>query len=781
MRKIISMNQGWVFHKGDVEIPYPSSADKGPVYSQAKTTRKLIGPGAYKYFDRPNPYHRDGRFVEMRSENWRPVNLPHDYIISQTPNEEKGNCATGYFEYDNAWYRKHFDIEEEWRGKRILLRFGAIAGESTIYLNGCLMKHNFSYFNSFEIDITDYVFFDKENVLAVYVNGKGFQGWWYQGAGIYRNVDMVVTEPVALDLYGVYAPAKKLDEATWSVDFETTVINDLDYDTEFKVESDIIDADGTVVATGYGEGVAAYKDKAVINYSTKVNNPKLWDTETPNLYNITTRVYVKGELVDEDYTRIGFRTIEANPETGFYLNGKHTIIQGVCCHQDFGLTGIALPENVARYKVELIKQMGANGFRTSHYQNCDATMDALDELGMIVFNETRWFESTEENLEQLRMHVKRDRNRPSVVFWSTGNEEYYHITEQGPKIHKRMAAAIRKLDNTRFITSAQSEDPTISTIFDDCDVIAINYKHAAYDEVRKKYPNKAFISSENCATGTTRDWNYDSNGYRIKDKDRDTNAWYISREKNWKHFMARPYIMGGYQWDSIEHRGESVWPQLCSKSGAIDLFLQKKGAFYQNKSHWTTEPMVHIVPHWNFKGLEGEEIVVTVYTNCDELELFVNGVSQGVQQIEKYGHGEWNVIYAPGELKVIGRKDGKDVAEQTKKTTKKAERLVLRQDLGMRANLKDVAIFTCECVDEDGNIVPDAIPFVHFSVNEEAEIVGTGSDNCDHKKVTLPERKMYAGKITIGVRARTEDLDEIRLVAFNEDLGSALIKVPVIK
>jgi len=235
--------------------------------------------------------------------------------------------------------------------------------------------------------------------------------------------------------------------------------------------------------------------------------------------------------------------------------------------------------------------------------------------------------------------------------------------------------------------------------------------------------------------------------------------------------------MGGYQWDSIEHRGEAVWPQLCSKSGAIDLFLQKKGAFYQNVSHWTDEPMVHIVPHWNLKGLEGNEVVVTVYTNCDELELFLNGESLGKQEIEKYGHGEWNVVYVPGELKVVGKRNGEVVAEHVRKTSKKPHRLVLKQDLSFKANMSDVGLFTCYCVDEDGNEVPNATPFVEFSVNEEFEIVGTGSDNCDHNKVTLPERKMYAGKITIGVRSRTEEMKEMKLYASNEDLGMAVIKV----
>ena len=795
MRKVISLNKGWMFHKGDIEVNYPVNDDKGPVYSQSKTIRKHTGPAAYGYYDAFNPYYRF-KDIDMRSGNWKHVNVPHDYIIGQTPTEE-GNCATGYFIYDNAWYRKHFEPDQEWKGKRVILQFGGIAGDATIYLNGCLMKHNFSAFNEFDVDITDNIYFDRENVLAIYVFGKRFEGWWYQGAGIYRNVNLVVTEPVALDRYGVYAPATKVNDKLWRVDFQSTVVNDYDEDKNIAVESDIVDVDGTVVATAKAEGKAEFRSKTTLKYLAEVNDPKIWDTETPNLYKVVTRVYVDGVLSDEDYTRIGFRTIAVDAKDGFILNGRKVLIKGVCMHQDFGLTGLVLPDNVAKYKLDLIKQMGSNGVRLCHYMHCERTMDLLDEMGMIVFDETRWFESTEESLEQLRVLVMRDRNRPSVVFWSTGNEEYYQKTAEGPRIHKRMAALIRKLDNTRFITSAQSNDPHLSTVFPYCDVISINYNHRFYDEVHEMYPDKPVLSSENCATGTTRDWLIESNNYgRVRDKDRDTNHWFLGREKNWKFFTERSYIMGGYQWDSIEHRGEAVWPQLCSKSGAIDLFLQKKGAFYQNVSHWTDEPMAHIVPHWNLKGLEGEEVVVTVYTNCEELELYLNGVSLGKQEIEKYGHGEWNVAYEPGELKVIGRKGGKDVVEHVRKTTKKPYRLVLRQDLKFKADGSEVGLFTCECVDEDGLVVPNASPFVKFSVNEEFEIVGTGSDNCDHNKVTLPERKMYEGKITIAVRSKGEAVasssvsapltvlptpKEMKLYAMNDDLGMAVIKVDIEK
>lgn len=747
MRKQIDLNENWLFHKGDIKVPRPT--DKGPTYTQSKTVRKLIGPAAYRYYDKPDSYDLDGG---VRSEGWKYVNIPHDYVIEQNMCESENN-AHGFLKYDNAWYRKHFSLDEEVRGKRIVLMFEGITGHSTIYLNGCLMKHNFSSYNSFSVDISANVYFDRENIIAVYVNTEEFEGWWYQGGGIYRDVTLLITDPVAIDIYGVYAPVKKIEEKRWSVDFETTVLNDTYEDCTVSVVSIIYDNCGNEAASAKAEGKVPLREKTVLKYSANVFDPLLWNTDSPNLYTVKTVLTSKNGMADESKTRIGFRKIELIAQKGLFVNGIKTFIKGVCCHQDFGLTGLAVPDNIARYKIELMKEMGANGFRTTHYQNSAATMDALDELGFLVMDETRWFETTDEAMEQLETLVKRDRNRPSVIFWSTGNEEPLQACENGRLIHKAMAARIKKLDNTRFITAAECHSPDNSTIYDDCDLVGVNYNLELYDKIHQQYPNKMLFASECCATGTIRDWNLpgDLNG-KIIDKDHDTSNWFKGREKTMKFFNERPYIIGAYQWAAVEHRGEAEWPVVCSKSGAIDLFLQKKGAFYQNQSHWTDKPMAHIVPHWNFKGLEGEPIVVTVYTNCNELELFLNGESLGRKSVEKYGHGEWNVDYTPGTLLVSGYLDGKLVAGDERKTSKHADRLVLHADNTFTANGTDIALFTCECVDEDGLPVPNAAEYVKFSVTAPARLVGTGSANDDHNKVTLAERRMYAGKITVAVR-----------------------------
>jgi beta-galactosidase len=426
MRIITELNNDWNFHKGDIKIPRP--VEKGPVYSQSKNERKLIGPAAYYYFDKPDAFYEER---EMRSEGWKSVNLPHDYIINQD-NDPTQNNAHGYFKYENAWYRKTIGIQNKgYEDKRLLLQFDGIAGQSVVYVNGRLVKRNYSAYNSFEVDITENVYFDKNNVIAVYVNTDEFEGWWYQGGGIYRDVRLVVTEKTAIDRYGVYAPYEKINETDWKINFETTLVNTDYEDKTAEVISYVIGKNGDVTASARAEAVLERCGKTTVKYSAIVNNPLLWSVNAPNLYQIKTELLLNGEVVDTDLTRIGFRTIELSAEKGFLINGEKTIIKGVNCHQDFGITGLAVPKNIYAYRIKLLKEMGCNGYRTSHYQHPADEMDLFDENGFVVMDETRWFETSEYALEMLDVLVKRDRNRPSVMFWSTGNAERTHITDMG--------------------------------------------------------------------------------------------------------------------------------------------------------------------------------------------------------------------------------------------------------------------------------------------------------------------------------------------------------------
>lgn len=749
MREKLCFDRDWKCHHGEIFRNIPR--EKGPVYESSKTQRALWGPACVNYSDRSDGYGDPDK--EVCTEDWYGVKLPHDYIISQEPKRENNN-ARGFFNYHNAWYRKTFDLPAEDEGKRISIYFEGVATHADVWVNGCLCKHNFCGYTPFEVDITDVAIIGGQNTVAVYVRADAHEGWWYEGAGIYRHVWLIKTASVSVDLYGVYVHPEK-DGDVWNVPVDVTVRNDSVKERKVTVTNDIVSADGTVVATMCGDVCIQPKYKQEISLSAQVSSPDLWDTENPNMYKVVTHITENGEDIDCVCTDFGFRTIEFDADRGFFLNGKRTFIKGMCCHQDYGLTGKAMPDNIHRYRVKLLKEMGANGYRTAHYPHAELTMDALDKAGMLVLDETRWFESSDEGIEQLEMLVKRDRNRPGVIMWSIGNEEPIVKTERGRKIAETLAAVVKRLDKTRPVTCAISHDPATSPANAALDVLGANYNLWQLDDMRKNYPDKPIFSSECCATSSTRGWyiNDDSKLGYLYAYDRDTNSWWSGREKTIKFFDERPWIFGFFQWAGIEHRGETVWPRLCSQAGAIDLFLQKKDAFYQNQSHFTDKPMIHILPHWNQQGREGEVIDVWAYTNCDSAELFLNGQSLGVCDIEKFGHAEWKVAYQPGELKAIGYVKGKEVVSDIVKTSGPAYRLCLRlEDEDVYAGRNDVAILTCYCEDEQGNFVPDANPTVSFACNGPGLILATGSDVCDHVPVYSVERKMREGLISVAVQ-----------------------------
>ena len=793
MKEIISFNKDWRFHLGDIEVQ--EAKLKSPMYIEAKAERKRCGPASRGYMDGTEYYNDSGLITH---ETWLPVDVPHDYIIGQEPKPENNNTL-GFFKYENAWYRKHFELPAEDDGRRISLYFEGVGVHCKVYVNGCYMLTNNCGYNSFEVDITDVAEFGGHNVVAIHIDATSeHEGWWYEGAGIYRPVWLIKSEPVAVDLYGVFVHPEKGENDVWALPVDTTLRNDDYVEKTAKVLSVAKDKDGNVVETLEGEILIPAREKATLKQKGEVKNPALWDIETPlNLYTVETTVTVDGEIVEKQTNRFGFRTIRFDKDLGFFLNGRSVKIKGVCCHQDYGLTGKAVPKRVQRYRLELLKEMGANGYRCAHYPHHDYTMNMLDELGFLTMAETRWYQSTPEGMEQLDMLIKRDRNHPCVVLWSAGNEEPLHRTPAGRRIAHAMLFRVRQLDPTRPVTTAVSHDPAHSTVADLIDVMGVNYNLTHFDLLHEKYPDVPLVSSECAATSTTRGWylaDCPERGY-VYGYDRDTNKSFLAREKTWQYFMARPWIAGGYQWAGIEHRGETVWPRLCSQAGAIDLYLNKKDAFYQNQSHWLDKPMVHLLPHWNWQGMEGEEIRVSCYTNCDCVELYLNGELIGKQDVEKWSHAEWQVKYVPGCLEAKGYKNGELVAEDKQETTGAPVklRLTLNSD-GVVADGEDVAIMTCDCLDAEGRHVPTASPFVRFYVQGDAglnaslryingiaqtcngQILGTGSDVCDHVPVTCHDRKMRAGLISVIARAGVQK-GTMYVVAEADGLEKAVLKV----
>lgn len=773
MREKFLFDDKWLFHRGDIDYAYPST--KGMTYISAKTERKHMGPACKDYYADPDCYNVN---KEQKSELWVEVTLPHDYIIGDIP-DVKYNNGLGFFNYDNAWYRKNFTLDKSDKEKRITLFFEGVASQATVYLNGCLLKHNFCGYTSFEVDITDTVDFEKENVLAVYVSTKEHEGWWYEGGGIYRHVWLIKTEKAAVDLWGVFVkPEYNAENDLWTLSCSADIRNDFDETKEITVKNTLIFLDGNILHFPEVKNNIDKRSIFTLSSSVTVKNPELWSPDSPVLHKIVTEVFTNADKTDEITTRFGFRYFNFDKDKGLFINNKNYKINGLCGHADCGLTGKAVSDNIHRYKVQLMKEMGANGYRTSHYMQAEALMDALDENGFIVLDETRWFESSDEGKEQLRTLIKRDRNRPSVFFWSIGNEETYFTYEQGNRIFRSLKAEIEKLDGTRPVTVAV-DFPKEEKVFSECDIIGINYNLDAYDEKKKQYPEKAFLATECSAIGRTRDWYFESDTNRSYNVDYElsNDCYFGSREKTWKFIYDRDYVIGGYQWIAFEYRGEAVWPRICSQSGCIDLFLQKKNSFYQNKAFWSKEPVLHLTPYWNFEGLEGKNIKVVTYANTEETELFLNGKSCGKQKTSRFIHGEWQVPYEPGELKAVGYNCGKAVISDIKVTSGKAYQLKLELDTkDVKANGKDIAIFSCFVVDKNGIYVPNASPTVEFICEGQGNVLSTGSDIADHSSIFSPVRKMRAGRIGVAVKLKKGD-GNLKLYAISEGLKSAIFEL----
>lgn len=769
MREKLLFDFGWRFHLGEIGVPAPLT--KMQTYLRAKTERALLGPAS--------PDYRDEE--DRCPDRWETVDLPHDYIIVETP-RETSNPALGCFDYPAAWYRNRFRLEDSDRGRHITIYFEGIAVHAEVYVNGCLMARSFGGYTPFEADITDIARFGGENVVAIRVDASDHEGWWYEGAGIYRHVWLIKTEKVCVDRWGVWVHPEKTGDRDWSIPVETTLRNFSDTPALVTLRTSLIDRQGREIATAESEAAALpARDKAVLRQTLAARDPLLWEIDEPALYTLRTALVSGGEEIDTVDTRFGFRTIAFDADRGFFLNGRPVKLKGVCCHQDYGLTGKAVPDRVHRYRLKLLREMGANAYRASHYPPAETAMDALDELGFLVMDETRRFESTPEGISQLKTMLLRDRNHPCVILWSLGNEEPLHATEAGARILRSMTAAVKKLDGTRPVTTAVCHDPLQSPAVGASEVIGVNYNLGLYDAIHAKYPTLPFVASECCAVGTTRGWylgDDPSRGY-LPAWDHPTGDFTCTREETWKHIMARNWVAGGFQWAGIEHRGETVWPRLCSQSGALDLFLQRKDAFYQNMSHWTEKPMVHLLPHWNQPGREGERLPVWVYSNCEEIELFQDGVSLGAQRPGRFGHGVWQVEYRPGCLIATGRVGGKEAARESVETTGPAAVLKLRlEDGGLKADHEDFAILTCYCEDAQGRFVPDAAPLIRFSCDGPGAIAATGSDISDHTPVSSPDRRMRAGLCAVLLRLGDKP-GALRVWACAEGLRPAALTLDV--
>ena len=737
--------------------------------------------------------------------HWRKLCLPHDWAIegdfyAGNPSGAGGGALPGGI----GWYRKHFllDCESE-PGGRYFIEFDGVYMNSTVYVNGQEVGHRPYGYSSFEYDITKYLK-RGDNVIAVKVdNSDQPNSRWYSGCGIYRHVWLTKTNAVHVKHWGVHV---QTDAKTGQIKVEADVEGN-----NYKVRNTVYDASGKEVGL-------------------KVKNPHLWSVEDPYIYKVRTQVLVGGKVVDEVWTTTGFRDFKFDAETGFWLNGKNFKLNGVCEHHDFGCLGAAVNEDAMHRKLSKLKAMGVNSIRSSHNPPAPELLNMCDTMGIIVMDESfdmwrrkktagdyaRFFEEWHER--DLTDLILRDRNHPSILMWSIGNEvleqwssadadeltleqanlilnaghdasTLAHGEEMSPNslLTRHLADIVKRYDTTRPILAGCNEPDPNNHLFKSgaIDIIGFNYHHQWVKDVPKNFPGKPFIFSESVSALQTRgyykmpsdeitwapqEWwlPYTDPSYMCSAYDNMHASWSSTHEETWDVVKHNAFVGGQYIWTGFDYIGEPTpygFPARSSYFGVIDLAGFPKDTYYMYQSEWTTKPVLHLFPHWNW--LEGQQIDMwCYYNNADEVELFINGKSQGVRRktgeqpegrydmhntkakLNSEYHVGWRVTFNPGEVKVVARKDGHVVGEQKIKTAGAPARIRLSKDY----QGKNTTFITAEVVDKDGNLCPWADDMIYFISEGDGKILGTDNGcQTSMENFKAPQRKAFFGKCMVVV------------------------------
>ncbi|MGZ3297980.1 MAG: beta-galactosidase GalA, partial [Asticcacaulis sp.] len=608
------------------------------------------------------------------------------------------------------------------------LEFDGVFRACIVMVNGYIVKEHQGGYTPFSLNINDVLNTDgKPNIIAVRVDASLGEGWFYEGAGIYRHVWLVKTHPVHIPQYGICVRPR----TDGVVEVTTTVRNDSE-----RHQSVVVIAGVNAPLVQSEHGINAGETIEVVQ-TVSVTHPVPWTLETPHLYRMIVTLSVDLSPVDQYETTFGFRDIKFDPDNGFFLNDKPVKIKGTCNHQDHAGIGAAVPDAIWAYRLQCLKEMGCNAIRTSHNPPAPELLDACDRMGILVVDETRMMTASDQGLDDLATMIRRDRNHPSVILWSIGNEEPQQGTERGAHIARTMKRLVNRLDPTRGITAAMDSGYG-QGITEVLDVIGFNYRDGVIDDFHAKFPKLPILGTETASTVATRgEYVTDPAKHRVRAYDLEAPWWANTAEGWWPHFDAKPYIGGGFIWTGFDYRGEptpySAWPSVSSQFGVLDTCGFPKDNYYYYRAWWRPEPLLHLFPHWNWEGSEGQMIPVWVYSNCDEIELFVNGRSAGRRQMQKDMHVEWSVPYAPGKLEAFGYKNGKVIIKDMRETAGPAARIVLTADrTTLSADGMDCAVIRAEIVDAKGRSVPKASNLIRFAVTGPAAVIGVGNGdpNC---------------------------------------------------
>ena len=742
VRETIRLDDGWKFAFGNAADP-----------------KKDFGCGTeyFNYLTKANSIHNEGPYVaNFNDSTWQEVKVPHDWVTilpyADVASHSHGYKTVGY-KYPKTsvgWYRKTINIPANDLGKHIALKFDGIFRNARVWFNGFYMGTEPSGYATQVYDVTEYVNYGGDNLICVRADATLEEGWFYEGAGIYRDAWLLKSAAVGVAPFGtfVYADLKQpYDKVTIYV--ETEVNNHSLTTQQCEVSHRLLDADGREVAKSEPSTITL-RAKQTLNsqlLTLNLNAPHLWSPADPYLYKVETTVKVDGRVTDVYETTTGIRDIEFDADRGFLLNGQPLKLKGVNMHQDHAGVGAAIPDALQAWRIKQLKKMGCNAYRASHNPMTPALLDICDREGILVIDENRLTGINEEHLRLLERMIKRDRNHPSVILWSNGNEEWgMENTIQGTRIAAAMREYTHLLDPTRHSTIANAGG---REMVKGLDVVGFNYiVQNDVDNQKKNNPTWKIVGTEETTGCGTRGWYFKDEKYpgRMVSLNRTMEQNYENIiERGWKFYDERPWAAGLFYWTGFDYRGEPnplSYPAHDSEFGILDYCGFPKDEAYYLKSWWTDEPVLHIFPHWNLQGHEGEEVEVWAYSNCDEVELTVNGKKLGRQPMPRNGHLKWKAVYQPGRVEATGYKNGKRILTKTIETTKAAAKVVLKADRHqIAADGQDMAIVNIELHDQKGRFVPNASPVLTFCLEGDANIIGCGNGDPSYLGSDHPDKQ----------------------------------------
>lgn len=721
---------------------------------------------------------------------WRRVDVPHDYVLEGTydrTNEPKH----GYLPCPPAWYRKHFIVPASDQGKVLRLDFDGVFRDSQVWLNGQLLGRHPSGYTPFSFDVSNIAKPGEENVIVVRVDPSQFEGHWYEGGGIYRHVRLTVLPLVHVAQYGTFVASTVPngdqgadDEADLAI--QSTLENSQSHPANCEIISDVLGPEGHLLATVETNTTVPANGHVEIAQQTTIQKPALWDIQSPALYQLRTTILHEGAQVDSTITTFGIRTIRYDANSGFFLNGKHVEIQGVANHQDFAGVGIAVPDSLQPWRVEQLKKIGCNGWRTAHNMPSEALLDACDRQGMMVMEENRHLGdaygshsppgTTATNLSDLATMILRDRNHPSVIMWSLCNEEGQRQKREGVRIFAAMKDVVHRYDTTRPLTCAINSSGLTNGISDE-DLVGVNYRYRNYDDIHRACARLPMFGSEGINEKTTRGEYGDNHGGGMCSS-------YNLSDKQWLEVATRPFIAGMFVWTGFDYKGEPNpynWPDVANHTGLMDSCGFPKDKYYYFESCWSPKPMVHLLPSsWNWPGKEGQNIRCIAFSNAKKVELFMNGHCLGIQDMPYDGHLEWQVPYQPGQLMAKAYSDGAVVATDMVQTTGAPSSIQLSAArTSLVTNAEDAVVVAVSILDAQGRVVPDANNRVTFQLAGSGTILGVGNGNpADHDPDKSDVRNAFHGHCMAIIEAGSQP-GTIQLTAVSPGLASGSARLDV--